>query len=59
VTKPRYGSTYPWPLCQIIPYFKQKEMMKILSAQGWCDISQSEVSCFWSCLLLTELFLKT
>ncbi|KAF6025642.1 hypothetical protein EB796_015893 [Bugula neritina] len=43
VTKPRYGSTYPWPLCQIIPYFKQKEMMKILSAQGWCDISQSEV----------------
>ncbi|XP_076241087.1 metaxin-2 isoform X3 [Calliopsis andreniformis] len=35
VTKPRYGSVYPWPLNHFLSWQKRKEVIKKLSVLGW------------------------
>ncbi|KAL4229307.1 Metaxin-2 [Mactra antiquata] len=43
VTKPRYGSMYPWPLDGILPYMKQREVRKRLASLEWTEKSFEEV----------------
>ena len=43
VTKPRFGSVYPWPLNKIIPYWRQKEITNKLKSIGWTQKSLEEV----------------
>ena len=43
VTKPRYGSTYPWPLNHILTWQKKQQAFKRLSALGWTSKSLEEV----------------
>ncbi|XP_071496229.1 metaxin-2-like [Diadema antillarum] len=43
VTKPRYGSPYPWPLDVILPFLKQREIMAYLKAQSWHDFLPEQV----------------
>ncbi len=47
VTKPRYGSVYPWPLRKIIPHWKQIEIRKKLHCIGWEQKSTEEVGLFF------------
>ena len=35
VTKPRYGSVYPWPLSTILNWQKKNAVLKKLGALGW------------------------
>ena len=35
VTKPRYGSAYPWPLSTILNWQKKNAVLKKLGALGW------------------------
>jgi len=43
VTKPRYGSTYKWPLNKLIPLRKYYEVVSLLSSQQWTKKSIDEV----------------
>jgi len=43
VTKPRYGSAYPWPLNHILTYQKKQTIFKRLGALGWTSKSLEEV----------------
>jgi metaxin len=43
VTKPRYGSVYPWPLNHILTWQKKQLAYKRLSALGWTAKSLEEV----------------
>jgi len=43
VTKPRYGSAYPWPLNHILTWQKKQQAYKRLSALGWTAKSLEEV----------------
>ena len=44
VTKPRYGSVYPWPLNIILSWKKRSQVKKKLTALGWGNKSLEEVS---------------
>ena len=46
VTKPRYGSVYPWPLNHILTWQKKQLAYKRLSALGWTAKSLEEVYIF-------------
>ena len=58
VTKPRYGSVYPWPLNVILSWKKKNQVMKKLAALGWATKTLEEV---WIpkllCALITIQFL--
>ena len=43
VTKPRYGSVYPWPLNHLLSWQKSQEIYKKLAALGWTSKSLEEV----------------
>ena len=43
VTKPRYGSVYPWPLNVILSWKKKSQVKKKLAALGWGNKSLEEV----------------
>ena len=43
VTKPRYGSVYPWPLNVILSWKKRSQVKKKLAALGWGNKSLEEV----------------
>ncbi|XP_013404231.1 metaxin-2 isoform X4 [Lingula anatina] len=43
VTKPRYGSPYPWPLNKLVPLKKWYEETSRLKALGWSQKTLSEV----------------
>lgn len=43
VTKPRYGSVYPWPLNHYVNWQKQREIVKKLKVLGWYNKSIGEV----------------
>uniref|UniRef100_A0A914GX53 Metaxin-2 n=1 Tax=Globodera rostochiensis TaxID=31243 RepID=A0A914GX53_GLORO len=43
VTKCRYGSVYRWPLTQLLPMSKRREMLKYLKDAGWADLSLQKV----------------
>ncbi|KAK2702798.1 metaxin-2-like [Artemia franciscana] len=43
ITKPRYGSVYPWPLKHVLTWQKQREIKKRLTAFGWAQKSLDEV----------------
>ena len=43
VTKPRYGSAYPWPLNHILTWQKKQQAYKRLSALGWTSKNLEEV----------------
>ena len=43
VTKPRYGSVYPWPLNVILTWKKRNQVMKKLAALGWSTKTLDEV----------------
>jgi len=43
VTKPRYGSIYPWPLNHIQPWTKRNAECKRLKVLGWAQKSLEEV----------------
>ena len=43
VTKPRYGSVYPWPLNVILSWKKRSQVKKKLTALGWGNKSLEEV----------------
>nr|CAD7193865.1 unnamed protein product [Timema douglasi] len=43
VTKPRYGSVYPWPLNRYLPYQKKQHVVKKLAVLGWSQKSLDEV----------------
>lgn len=43
VTKPRYGSVYPWPLNVILSWKKKNQVMKKLAALGWATKTLEEV----------------
>ncbi|XP_069692545.1 metaxin-2-like isoform X2 [Periplaneta americana] len=43
VTKPRFGSTLPWPLNHILTWQRRAEVMEKLSAQGWGSKTLDEV----------------
>ena len=43
VTKPRYGSVYPWPLNHVLTWQKKNQVYKKLSALGWTSKSLEEV----------------
>ena len=55
VTKPRFGSVYPWPLNKIIPYWRQKEITDKLKSIGWTQKSLDEVRAFVFLLPLQAL----
>ena len=44
VTRPRYGSVYPWPLNLVLSWKKKGQVMKKLTALGWSAKSLEEVS---------------
>eukprot|EP00095_Tigriopus_kingsejongensis_P010125 maker-scaffold75_size407189-snap-gene-1.16 protein:Tk10125 transcript:maker-scaffold75_size407189-snap-gene-1.16-mRNA-1 annotation:"hypothetical protein DAPPUDRAFT_304425" len=43
VTKPRYGSVYPWPLNSVLSWQKRRQVLKRLRALGWDGKSMDEV----------------
>lgn len=43
ITKPRYGSIYPWPLNYILNWQKQSQVTKKLKVLGWYNKSLDEV----------------
>lgn len=43
VTKPRYGSVYPWPLNHILPFRKRRQILAKLSVSEWSEKSLEEV----------------
>ena len=43
VTKPRYGSVYPWPLNHVLTWKKSSQVRKNLAALGWSSKSLDEV----------------
>ncbi|XP_076309581.1 metaxin-2-like [Tachypleus tridentatus] len=43
VTKPRYGSVYPWPLNHILCWRKKKSIQKKLASVQWLDKTLDEV----------------
>ena len=43
MTKPRYGSVYPWPLNHLLSWQKSQEIYKKLAALGWTSKSLEEV----------------
>ncbi|XP_072021121.1 metaxin-2-like [Amphiura filiformis] len=43
ITKPRYGSPYPWPLQHLLPWMKQREMKRYLKVQEWSDKTVEQV----------------
>ncbi|XP_033625421.1 metaxin-2-like [Asterias rubens] len=43
ITKERYGSSYPWPLNKVLPWFKQREIGRYLQAKGWYEKSIDQV----------------
>ncbi|XP_033230739.1 metaxin-2 isoform X3 [Belonocnema kinseyi] len=43
ITKPRYGSVYPWPLNHILSWQKQSQVTKKLKVLGWHNKTLSEV----------------
>lgn len=43
VTKPRYGSVFPWPLNFVLNWQKKSQITKKLSSLGWGDKSLEEV----------------
>lgn len=44
VTKPRYGSAYPWPLNHILTWQKKQAIYKKLAALGWTSKTLEEVT---------------
>ncbi|XP_043462478.1 metaxin-2-like isoform X2 [Leptopilina heterotoma] len=43
ITKPRYGSVYPWPLNYILNWQKQSQITKKLKVLGWYNKTLDEV----------------
>jgi len=43
ITKPRFGSVYPWPLDVILTYQKKNQVLKKLKVLGWAEKSLEEV----------------
>ena len=43
ITKPRYGSVYPWPLNHILNWQKQRQVIKKLKVLSWYNKTLSEV----------------
>ncbi|XP_051169931.1 metaxin-2-like isoform X2 [Leptopilina boulardi] len=43
ITKPRYGSVYPWPLNYILNWQKQSQVIKKLKVLGWYNKTLDEV----------------
>jgi len=43
VTKPRYGSVYPWPLNHLLTWQKKNQVYKRLAALGWTSKNLEEV----------------
>ncbi|XP_035686985.1 metaxin-2-like [Branchiostoma floridae] len=43
VTKPRYGSPYPWPLNSLLARRKQRAVWTIMTALGWRDKTAQQV----------------
>ncbi|XP_077996842.1 metaxin-2-like isoform X2 [Glandiceps talaboti] len=43
ITRPRYGSPYPWPLNHILAYSKQWEVYKLLRSTGWTTKTLEQV----------------
>ncbi|XP_074652626.1 metaxin-2-like isoform X2 [Tubulanus polymorphus] len=43
VSKPRYGSVFPWPLNMILPWRKQLAEKQRLKALGWLEKSYEQV----------------
>ncbi|CAG0882757.1 unnamed protein product [Darwinula stevensoni] len=43
VTKPRYGSVFPWPLNKVIPWQRKRQMVKRLSHLGWGQKTSEQV----------------
>eukprot|EP00058_Branchiostoma_floridae_P027106 XP_002612597.1 hypothetical protein BRAFLDRAFT_280403 [Branchiostoma floridae] len=43
VTKPRYGSPYPWPLNSLLARRKQRAVWTIMRALGWRDKTAQQV----------------
>lgn len=43
VTKPRYGSVFPWPLNQVLCYQKRNQVIKRLNILGWSQKTLEEV----------------
>ncbi|XP_077484121.1 metaxin-2-like isoform X3 [Amblyomma americanum] len=43
VTKPRYGSVYPWPLNHILCFRKRRQILAKLSVSEWSEKSLEEV----------------
>ncbi|XP_064644624.1 metaxin-2-like [Lineus longissimus] len=37
ITKPRFGSPYPWPLNRIIPWISQRSELQKLKTLGWAE----------------------
>ncbi|MCL4145010.1 UNVERIFIED_CONTAM: hypothetical protein GTU68_029033 [Idotea baltica] len=44
VTRPRYGSVYPWPLNRILTYQKWQQVTRKLKVLGWKHKKLDEVS---------------
>lgn len=43
ITKPRYGSVYPWPLNHLLSWQKRNQIIKRLSILGWANKSLDDV----------------
>ncbi|XP_070541605.1 metaxin-2-like isoform X2 [Ptychodera flava] len=43
ITRPRYGSPYPWPLNHILAYSKQWEEYTLLQSAGWTMKSLQQI----------------
>ncbi|XP_049271762.1 metaxin-2 isoform X2 [Rhipicephalus sanguineus] len=43
VTKPRYGSVYPWPLNHILSFRRRRQILAKLSVSEWSEKSLEEV----------------
>ena len=43
ISRPRYGSPYPWPLNHILGYRKQLEVKNHLKAVGWFNKTLDQV----------------
>lgn len=43
VTKPRFGSMYPWPLDKVLPWMKQRDVKSRLASLEWAEKTFDEV----------------
>jgi metaxin len=44
VTKPRFGSVFPWPLNYILAWQKRSQVVKKLGVLGWVNKTLDEVT---------------